>query len=93
MVNFFIGIDAGTGSVKIGCFGHEGELRGLVRKEYSLMTRPNGWIEQEAEVYWQKTFQSLRELIDRSDVDPLSIRTISISSQAQTLFCYKGKLC
>jgi len=84
MQDLFIGIDAGTSSIKIGCFDQNGRMWGLVRKEYRLKTRTNGWIELTPEIYWQKTCQGLKELISQLGAKSQRIRIVSISSQAQT---------
>lgn len=62
MRDLFLSIDAGGTAVKAAVFDGEGRLVALKAIDIVTMHRPNGWVEREAESFWLKTAQAIREL-------------------------------
>lgn len=83
---FFIGIDAGTTSVKGILTDEEGTIYANAMQEYALEMQADR-CELEAEIYWIKTVAVIQELLETSDVDKQNIHALSFSSQGETLIC------
>ena len=81
----FLGIDAGTTSLKAALCDLEGRLLAVDRQEYQLETPAPSMVELDAEVYWQACAASVRNVIARSGVDSTRIPALCISSQGETL--------
>ena len=81
----FLGIDAGTTSLKAALCDLEGRLLAIDRQEYQLETPAPSMVELDAEVYWQACAASVRNVIARSGVDSARIPALCISSQGETL--------
>ncbi|MFB9948809.1 FGGY-family carbohydrate kinase [Rhizobium puerariae] len=62
MRDLFLSIDAGGTAVKAAVFDAEGRLVALKAIDIVTLHRPNGWVEREAEPFWQKTARAIREL-------------------------------
>ncbi len=84
--DLFIGIDAGTTSVKGVLTDANGNVVSEASREYTLET---GGVtcELEAEVYWEKTIFVIRDLLGRGRAEKYNIRALSFSSQGETLIC------
>ena len=80
-----IGIDVGTTSIKGMLMDDKGGILAFARQEYTLETREGGICELDAETYWEVTCQIIRELIEKSKVDSLTIGGLAFSSQGETL--------
>jgi len=84
-MSLFLGIDAGTTELKAALFTIDGELLGVDRQEYQLITSPNSWIELNPEVYWNACCAAVRNVVAQAQVPPGDIASLAISSQAETL--------
>lgn len=62
MRDLFLSIDAGGTAVKAAVFDGEGRLVALKAIDVATLHRPNGWVEREAEPFWQGTARAIREL-------------------------------
>ena len=80
-----IGIDVGTTSIKGMLMDDKGGIQAFARQEYTLDSREGGICEIVAETYWEVACQIIRELIVKSEVDPLTIGGLAFSSQGETL--------
>jgi len=83
--NFFIGIDAGTTSVKGVLTDTDGRILSFAMQEYTLEMQGDR-CELDAEIYWEKTRMVIRELVEPISVKD-QIQAISFSSQGETLIC------
>jgi xylulokinase len=81
---FFIGIDAGTTSMKGILTDDEGNVHASAMEEYTIDMNGDQ-CEIEAEVYWEKTVAVVRALLAKSNVDKDSVKALSFSSQGETL--------
>lgn len=82
-MNYYVGIDLGTSSVKTLLLSGDGEVVSSVTKEYPLYFPHNGWSEQNPEDWYNQTVASLKELL--KDVDGKSVRSFSFSGQMHGL--------
>lgn len=84
--NFFIGIDAGTTSVKGILSDDAGNILAISKLEHTLEMQGDR-CELDAEEYWKNTKKVIAELLRASNVVKENIRALSFSSQGETLIC------
>lgn len=84
--NFFIGIDAGTTSIKGVVTDGAGNVLSISSHEYALDIQGER-CEVDADVYWQKTKAVIDDLLHADNVKKSRIRALSFSSQGETLIC------
>mgnify|MGYP003297439491 CR=1 FL=1 len=72
-MNYYVGIDLGTSSVKTLLLSGDGEVVSSVTKEYPLYFPHNGWSEQNPEDWYNQTVASLKELL--KDIDTKKIES------------------
>jgi xylulokinase len=81
----YLGIDAGTTSMKAAVFDAAGHLLGIDRQEYVLNTPAPAIVELDPEIYWQACCRAVRNALVQSDTRPGDVRALSISSQGETI--------
>ena len=81
----FLGLDAGTTSVKAGSFDSSGHAIAIGRMEYSLETVVADWMELHPNVYWNACARAVHPVFDLSKIDPGEITALAISSQGETV--------
>jgi FGGY-family pentulose kinase len=80
MEKIFLGIDVGTGSVRVGAFNRLGKMRG--KGEYPIQTwkpRPE-FVEQSSEDIWKATAKATRVCLRSGKIDPKSVSGISFDA-------------
>ncbi len=60
---YYIGIDLGTSSVKMILCDKDGNVKRIVSKEYPIFFPKDGYSEQNPSDWYEKTLESLKELI------------------------------
>ena len=65
-MDYYVGIDLGTSSVKVLLLSGEGEVVSSVTREYPLYFPHSGWSEQNPEDWYNQTIDALRELLRAS---------------------------
>ncbi len=78
-MDFFLGIDLGTQSVKVVCLDESGKTQKIVSRDYPISTPQPGFTEQDPEVWWQKTKEAIQE-VAASLPEPI-IKALSFSGQ------------
>jgi len=81
----FLGIDAGTTSLKAALFDMTGRALAVDLQEYQLKTPAPSWVELEAKVYWQVCCRAIRNVLSRANVEGRQVAALAISSQGETL--------
>ena len=82
-MNYYVGIDLGTSSVKVLLLNSEGEVVSSVTREYPLYFPHSGWSEQNPEDWYNQTIDALKELL--KDIDKENVRSFSFSGQMHGL--------
>jgi len=85
MRDLFLSIDAGGTTVKAAVFDGEGRLVVLKAIDVVTIHRPNGWVEREADPFWQGTARAIRELT-ASDVPAERIAMIGCTGFGNGVF-------
>jgi sugar (pentulose or hexulose) kinase len=81
----FLGIDAGTTSLKAALFDLTGRCLAVDRQEYSLLTPRPAWVELNAEVYWRACCDAVQGVLRQRLQAAQNVKALAISSQAETL--------
>jgi xylulokinase len=82
-MDYYVGIDLGTSSVKTLLLNSDGEVVSSVTKEYPLYFPHNGWSEQNPEEWYNQTIDALKELL--SNINDNKVRSFSFSGQMHGL--------
>lgn len=82
-MNYYVGIDLGTSSVKTLLLNEDGEVVSSVTKEYPLYFPHSGWSEQNPEDWYNQTVDSLKELL--KSINGENVRSFSFSGQMHGL--------
>jgi len=80
----FLSLDLGTTVCKAALFNPEGELVGLVREEYPVISPYPSWAEQDAEVVWGKVQEVIARIARKSKAEE-PIKSICISAQGEAV--------
>lgn len=84
-MEYLLGIDMGTTSVKVGLFQADGQLKAISTQEYVLLTSSPDKVELPVDVYWSACKAAIAEILKCPGVNPEAIVALSISSQGETL--------
>ena len=80
----FLGIDAGTTSLKAGLFDEHGNARAVVNEEYALVTPAPDQAELDPEEYWRACIDAVHRVLARANAPRDEIVGIGVSSQGET---------
>jgi xylulokinase len=89
-MGYFLGIDAGTTSMKAAVFNAEGQMLSVARQEYQLETPGASLVELDPEVYWKSCCEVVRQVLQGSRVPPAEVDSLCISSQGETFIPVDG---
>ncbi len=81
MGNYLIGVDLGTAGTKAGIFTEEGNQLAGAYEESRLRHPQSGWVEQDMEDFYRSASLTIREILEKSEVDPADIAAIAIDGQ------------
>lgn len=81
-MQYSIGIDIGTTTVKCILFKEGPEVVAEAGKEYETLLPEPSWVQQNPEHWWNATVEAVRMVLAKSWVNPEDIKVISVSSQA-----------
>ena len=82
-MNYFIGADLGTSSLKLLLCDGDGRIVNCVTKEYGISYPHPGWSEQEPNDWWNAFVEGVKELI--SGFDAKSVKGIGVAGQMHGL--------
>ena len=81
-MEYSIGIDIGTTTVKCILFGEGVQVVAEAGREYKTLLPKASWAQQNPEDWWKGVAESIRSILTESRVAPEDIKVISVSSQA-----------
>jgi xylulokinase len=82
---YLLGIDAGTTSIKALILDSDSKVVASAGQEYTLDTGSDDSCELDPEVYWKITCAIIRELLQKSKIDPALVKGLAFSSQGETI--------
>lgn len=80
-MEYTMGIDLGTSSVKAALLDRSGRLAGAVGKRYGISIPALGWAEQDPEAWWSAVRLAVAELLQTSGVSKEQVKGIGFSGQ------------
>jgi len=90
-MDLLLGIDIGTNATKTLLVSSDGKVLALAQRDYSIITSPDGWVEQEPEDWWRAVIETVREVVKENHRFRDNIRAISFSTQGGTLIPVDSK--
>jgi FGGY-family pentulose kinase len=82
---YLMGIDLGTGGVRVGFFDRNGEPAGFSSVEYATTHPRAGWAEQDPNEWWSALAQATRGALEDSGVATDDIAGISLDGTSATV--------
>ena len=88
----YLAVDLGTTGCRSIVFDESLNVLGASYEEYGLFSLENGWVEQDARLWWEMTLRTAKRAIADCGISPQKIKGISISSQGITIVPVDDKL-
>lgn len=82
---YYLGIDAGTQSLRAGLFDDRGHAVALESEQYPLYQERPGWAEQDPEDWWHAAKGAVRRCLRSADASPDQVRGISVDGTSSTV--------
>ncbi len=80
-MNYLLGIDLGTSSVKIVLVNVEGKIIAVSSEGYHTYSPHDGWAEQEPEEWWEATVKATNRIINQTQIEPQKIQAVGLCGQ------------
>jgi FGGY-family pentulose kinase len=80
MEKIYLGIDVGTGSVRVGAFTPQGKLRGKAEHPIRIWRPRPEFVEQSSEDIWKSTCKASKVCLRGGKIDPRSVKGISFDA-------------
>ncbi len=84
-MDYFIGIDSSTTATKALLIDEEGVVKSVVSSSYTFETPHPLWSEQDPNLWWKATVQSIRQLLINVPFERNQIRGIGLTGQMHGL--------
>jgi len=81
----YLAIDLGTTGCRSILFDEKLQQLADCYQEYGLITPREGWVEQDANLWWKLTMETAKGAMKKAGIAGSEIRGISVSSQGITL--------
>ncbi|WFE75852.1 FGGY-family carbohydrate kinase [Roseinatronobacter sp. S2] len=92
MTDHFIGVDVGTGSVRVGVFGQFGQPLATSKHDIAMHTEPGGIAEQSSTQVWNAVCAATRSAVANAAIDPGTVRGIGFDATcSMVVLCANGK--
>lgn len=80
-MNYLIGFDIGTTSTRCILIDTSGKLIASAISDYPMDTPKPGWAEQDPDNWWKATVITIKEVMEKSNVNPSDISAMGLSGQ------------
>jgi FGGY-family pentulose kinase len=84
---YVMGIDVGTGSVRVGIFDVLGRPVAFATKNHSTTHPKPGWAEQEPKEWWSSLTKATQEAMSKSGISADHIAAIGVDGTSSTVVC------
>ncbi len=82
---YLLGIDFGTGGVRVGIFDPEGAPVAFESAEFETRYPRSGWAEQDPDEWWSSLIEASRGAMEESGIDPAEIAGIGVDATSSTV--------
>jgi FGGY-family pentulose kinase len=76
----FLGVDVGTGSVRVGAFNRQGHLRGKAEHPIKVWRPKHEFVEQSSEDIWKATCKAMRACLRTGRINPKWVGGLSFDA-------------
>lgn len=80
---YFLGIDAGTTSIKAVIFSSTGEEIHIGSVSNRIVQPQSGWCEQDMNLLWDLTSQTIKKTMVESGISPALIKAVGLTGQGE----------
>ncbi len=80
-MDYLIGFDIGTTSTRCILIDADGKLIASATSDYPMDTPRPGWAEQDPDNWWEAAVITIKEVIEKSKINPSDISAIGLSGQ------------
>ena len=80
-VNYLMGIDLGTSSVKVIVIDEYGKILAQASEKYPILTPSPSWAEQDPDRWWSATRNAIRKALQSPNLERAEIKAIGFSGQ------------
>ena len=87
----FIGIDSSTTSTKAIVINENGEILSVASSEYGFETPFPLWSEQDPNLWWHATKESIKESVKKAQIEPSLVEGIGLTGQMHGLVILDAK--
>ncbi|MCA9928968.1 MAG: xylulokinase, partial [Anaerolineales bacterium] len=84
-MNYFIGIDSSTTATKALLMAADGRVMSVALSAYDYETPQPLWSEQQPELWWEATINSIRQVLADTGIAPAEIKGIGLTGQMHGL--------
>ena len=77
---YLMGTDIGTTGTKTIIADHKGVVKASSYKEYDVLNPRQGWAEQWTEVWVRAVYETIKDCLETSSIEPEEVRGLSVSS-------------
>lgn len=90
---YLLGIDLGTSSVRVILIDKNAKIYGIAGMEYPISVPKKDWAEQDPELWWKATRDTIQKVLLDVNVNPCDIKGIGLSGQMHgTVFMGRNNL-
>ncbi|HBT78154.1 MAG TPA: carbohydrate kinase [Planctomycetaceae bacterium] len=86
MKQFLIGIDCGSTMVKAAIFDTLGKEYAVASRKVEHIYPHPGWTENDMKALWRSVCEVLREVIDKSEIDPKEVACVTCTGHGNGLY-------
>lgn len=90
METIYLGIDVGTGSVRVGAFDPAGKLRGLGKQDIQIWRPQPDYVEQSSEDIWKATGKAVRDCMAAGGIEPNAVKGLSFDATCSLVALGEG---
>ena len=84
MDKYILAIDAGTTSSRAIIFNKNAEVIEIAQYEFNQFFPKEGWVEHDAVEIWNTQLKAIKDVVNKSKIDPNQIDSIGITNQRET---------
>ena len=88
---YILSIDAGTTSSRAIIFNKNAEIVEIAQYEFNQIFPNEGWVEHDAVEIWNTQLKAIKDVINKSNIDPKNIESIGITNQSETTVIWNKK--
>lgn len=89
--SYIIGIDQSTQGTKAMLFDREGKILLRTDKSHAQLIDKRGWVEHNPEEIYENTLGTVKELLEKSQVNGEEIACVGLSNQRETALAWNRK--